>query len=371
MKVLHILNELRPSGAEVMLRIAGPLWKEHGVECGVLATGAAVGPFADQLAQAGYTIHHLPRTKTPAHFMAVARLVREHGYSVVHQHVEGAGYWYSTAALAASAGVVRTIHNNFLFSGWLRWVRGFQRRHLSRRGVVFAAIAPGVQANEKQRFGLPTRLVINWIDDRFMAPASGAERQKARRQFGFSDNDFVLVSVGNCSHVKNHSLVLDAMARCSDLAQLRYLHMGVEEEGEPERRHAGTLGLGQRVLFAGWSPDALPALRAADAYIMPSLFEGLTLAALEALATGLPALLAASPGLKDLEAFFPNLLYFDLHAQNAEQAIRTLAGEGPDARTERGRAYPGICKSHFSARRGVNDYVQLYKESSRAPLQVR
>jgi glycosyltransferase involved in cell wall biosynthesis len=366
MKVLHLLNELRPSGAEVMLRSAGPLWKEHDIECGVLGTAATVGPFAGQLAQAGYTIHHLPRTKTPAHFWAVARLIRQHGYSVVHQHLEGAGYWYSTAALAAGASVVRTIHNNFPFGGWLRRVRGFQRRHLARRGVLFASIAPGVQANEQARFGLATRLVINWIDDRFMSSVSAAERQQARRRFGFAEDQFVLVSVGNCSHVKNHTLVLDAIARCSDLAQLRYLHVGVEETGEPERSYAAGVGVDGKVLFVGWSTDALPALLAADAYVMPSLFEGLTLAALEALATGLPALLAASPGLKDLKAFFPNLLYFDLAPEDAARAIRVLAEEEPAVRFERAREYPGICKLNFSARRGVTDYVNLYRESRRA-----
>jgi glycosyltransferase involved in cell wall biosynthesis len=363
MKVLHILNELRPSGAEVMLRIAAPFWSEHGLECALLSTGDEPGPYAPELAAAGYRIHHLPRKKRPSHFADVRRLIVQQGYGVVHQHVEAAGYWYSTAALATGAAVVRTVHNNFPFDGWLRLVRGWQRRHLARRGVCFAAIAPGVRANELQRFGLQTELVLNWVAERFMAAPAPAQREQARRELGYADDDFVLVSVGNCSQVKNHAVILHALAACGDLPQLRYLHLGVEEPGHPERQLAARLGVAGKVRFAGWTPDALPLLHAADAYIMPSLFEGLSLAAIEALGTGLPGLLADVPGLADNAAFFPSLIYFAPAAAGAEQAIRQAVAEGAEARASRTRTYPDVCRRHFSARRGVSDYALLYREA--------
>lgn len=371
MKVLHILNELRPSGAEVMLRIAGPLWRDHGCECGVLATGPELGPFAPELAAAGYAIHHLPRSKKMSHFRDVRRLVRDHRYGVVHQHVEAAGYWYSTAALAGGAGVVRTVHNNFLFEGWLRRIRGWQRRHLASRGVRFASIAQGVKANEWNRFGLNTDLVLNWVADRFMAAPDAAQRHEARSRLGLDDDHFVLVSVGNCSKVKNHGVILEALALCRDLAQLRYVHVGVEEEGEPERQQARALGIDHQVTFAGWTSDALAHLHAADAYVMPSLFEGLSLAAIEALGTGLPGLLADVPGLKDNATFFPSLLYFPPTPVALAQAIRDIAGETPSERAARTAGYSDICQRTFSARRGVNDYVQLYRSARAAVTKSR
>ena len=49
MRVLHVLGELRASGAEVMFRDAMPLLRSFGVEPIVLSTGGYVGGFAQQL----------------------------------------------------------------------------------------------------------------------------------------------------------------------------------------------------------------------------------------------------------------------------------------------------------------------------------
>ena len=56
-RVLHVLNTLRQSGAEIMLKSAAPLWAEHGVSCEIVAIGEEPGPFAPELAEAGYPIH--------------------------------------------------------------------------------------------------------------------------------------------------------------------------------------------------------------------------------------------------------------------------------------------------------------------------
>lgn len=51
-RVLHILHELHPSGAEMMLYNAYPYW-EKDCECTILATGTDIGPFAEQLKKEG------------------------------------------------------------------------------------------------------------------------------------------------------------------------------------------------------------------------------------------------------------------------------------------------------------------------------
>ncbi len=53
LRVLHVLGELRPSGAETMLAVAAPAFAARGVEAEILSTGAAAGPYAARLAEAG------------------------------------------------------------------------------------------------------------------------------------------------------------------------------------------------------------------------------------------------------------------------------------------------------------------------------
>lgn len=361
MKVLHVLNELKPSGAETMLRSAAPYWREHGVTCEILATGAAEGEFAETLRTAGYLVHHLPRRRSPAYFLDFRRFVRDGGYSVVHQHAEGASYWFGLAALSAKAKLVRTVHNNFAFDGHLRWRRSLQRQHLQALGARFVAIAPGVQNNEQKRYGTTSDLVWNWIDTDHFRPISAEERAAARDRWGYSEKDLVLVTLGNCSVVKNHGAVIEALARTKDLNHLRYLHVGLEDKGCSERHLAGQLGVSQRVVFTGWMPNAREALAAADLYVMPSTYEGLGLAAIEALGVGLPALLSYVNGLRDLEPLFPDLIYAKPEAESIAQALRAFSKLGPKGRVGIATGYPKLVQENFGVARGVREYCEIYQ----------
>lgn len=361
MKVLHVLNELRPSGAETMLRCAAPHWKSHGVGCDILATGANEGPFADALRDVGYAIRHLPRQSSLGYFRNFRKLVRAHGYDVVHQHAEGASYWFALAAMSAGARVVRTIHSHFSFEGSLRWRRSIQRRHLAFQGVRHVSIAPGVQHNERERFGLRSELVLNWIDTSRFSAVTASERRAARQKWGFEEDSPVLISLGNCSKVKNHGLVLEAMARLHDFPQLRYLHVGLEDADGSERQLANRLGIADRVVFAGWLPNVREALAAADLYVMPSLYEGLGIAALEALGMGLPAVLARADGLSDLGPMFDGLMFAELEPESWAAAIRSFFLLDHDARIRLAADYPAIVSERFGPQRGVREYCSIYQ----------
>lgn len=365
MKVLHVLNELKPSGAETMLRSAAPYWKKHGVSCEILATGAVEGEFAENLRTAGYPVHHLPRRRSPAYFIDFRRFVRKGGYSLVHQHADRSSYWFGLAALSAGARLVRTMHTNFSFDGALRWRRALQRRHLQSLGARFVAIAPGVQMNEQDRFGITSELVWNWIDTDRFRPASSDERMAARARWGFTDQNLVLLSLGNCAKVKNHGAIIEALAHTRDLDGIRYLHVGMEDEARSERQLAEQLGVADRIEFCGWMPDAREALAAADLYVMPSLYEGFSIAALEALSVGLPALLAHVKGLRDLEPLFPGLFYAAPEPEALAQALRAFSGLTSKERANISSHYAEVVRQKFGVARGVSEYCNIYRLAER------
>lgn len=365
MKVLHVLNELKPSGAETMLRTAAPYWREHGVECEILATGLSEGEFAATLRGVGYPVHHLPRRRNPAYFMDFRRFVSEGGYTLVHQHAEGSSYWFGLAALSTGAGLVRTVHSNFAFEGNLRWRRAFQRRHLKSSGARFVSIATGVKKNELDRFGIETDLVWNWIDTERFQPIRTEERALARARWEFTEQDLVLVSLGNCAAVKNHTAIIEALACISDLPHVRYLHVGQEDSECSERQLAEKIGVGDRVRFCGWMPNPREALAAADLYVMPSLYEGLGLAALEALGVGLPALLARVNGLRDLCGLFPDLLYAFPEPDALAQELRAFDMLDPQERARMVSKYPQLVQENFGVARGVSEYCDVYRLASR------
>lgn len=359
MRVLHVLNELRPSGAEIMLRIAAPLFREQGIESELLSTGDTVGPYASALEEAGYRIHNIPFSRSPAFFLKVAHFIRRSGFDVIHFHAERAFIAYVLAARLAGCGkLVRTVHNNFNFRGTLRMRRGFERRWAERMGVCFIAIAPGVEQTERRLYGTSPLLILNWFDSTHFFPGNTGERAAARALFGIRDEEHVLVTIGNCSKVKNHAALIEALAQFAEIPW-RYLHVGEEEEGAPERAQAARLGIADRIRFVGAVGDVRPFLQAADLYVMPSLFEGIGIATLEALGVGLPALLAEVPGLVDFRQYLDDIHYCEPSPDGIAAALRPLLQRGPglDALVA---ARSAAVQQAFGARRGVLAYSSLY-----------
>lgn len=359
MKVLHVLNEVRPSGAEIMLRIAAPFFRENGVDCEILSTGESIGPYAAVLEAAGYRVHHIPFSRSPAFFLAVACLAKQSRFDLVHLHAERGFIGYVLALrMTGTSGLVRTVHNNFNFEGWLRVRRGFERRLAERLGVRFIAIAPGVEQTECRLYGTSPTLIPNWFDSAHFHPVAPNERAAARAAFGIRDDEYVMVSVGNCSAVKNHTALIEALARCTDFSW-RYLHVGLEEPGEPERALADKLGIADRILFIGAVADVRPILHAADLYVMPSHFEGFSIATLEAFAVGLPALLADVPGLADIRQYLGDVSYCEPSAEGIAAALRPLLRKGAGL-DDGAVARSAVIHQAFGAKRGVLAYSDLY-----------
>jgi glycosyltransferase involved in cell wall biosynthesis len=359
-RVLHVLSTLRSSGAEVMLEIAGPRWAKHEVSCGVLSTGRTLGPFADRLATAGYDIHHLPLASGARYLRSYIQLVREGRYHVVHVHRERGSFLHSLAPAAVGVGTVRTLHNSYPVNHWAgRQRRRLQRRLARKAGTAFVAIGETVAENERRSFANPTRRIDNWVDTARFRPPTPELRVDARRTFGLAPETRTLVTVGNCSRIKNHPALLHALAGLPPSLDWHLLHVGAEA-GEPgERALAEQLGIRDECSFLE-RVDPLSALRAADLFVMPSLFEGLGLATVEALSTGLPALLTSVPGNRDLEGLAERTFWSaPTAAAIRAELIRALATETTPSKAETHLQHEAVAAKYAPAA-GVAAYCDLY-----------
>lgn len=362
LRVLHVLGELRPSGAETMLAVAAPTFSARGVASEILSTGATAGPYAAHLAAAGYGIQHLPFAKSPAFFFRLWRLLRRGDYDALHIHTERAAFWIGLAGLAAGVpSILKSIHNNFAFTGNLRVRRMLQRHLMALLGMRQVAVGRAVQETERRHYRLETDLVNNWFDVERYRPPSQAERAAARAALGLREGQVVLASVGNCNGFKNHGELLRALALLPAGRRPVWLHAGAEEVGGPERALARDLGVEGCVRFLGSLPDPRRALHAADGYVMPSLREGLSISALEALATGLPAILADVDGLRELGEAFPGVRLAAPRAPALAAAIEGFMAEGAEDRWRAARRHPAVARQAYGVESGVGGYLRLYR----------
>jgi len=304
MRVLHILNEINFSGAEVMLNLAAPLFKKEGIELHVLSTGKERGSYSKILENAGYKLHHIPFSKTPQYFWLLYKELKNEKFDVVHIHPERAFVWHALIAkFSGVKNIIRTVHSIFNFNGILR-VRKYIARWFARiiLKVKFHSISDSVALIEKENFNNPTTKIYNWIDEnKFYPITSKDEKQQLRKQLGIKEDQFVIISVGSCSAVKRHYVIIEALSKIlQKVNNVIYLHLGNGELTKEEIRLAKELGILKNIIFTGPKKNVRDYLVASDLFIMVSEYEGLSIASLEAICCGLPLVVTDTYGLRDV-----------------------------------------------------------------------
>jgi glycosyltransferase involved in cell wall biosynthesis len=363
-RLLHILGELKPSGAEVMYHAAAEMWRREGIHGEILSIGQTPGAMAAVLEADGYRIHHLPFSKSPLHLLRVYRLLLRNRFDVVHIDVERGNFWYGLLAfLAATPRTFRTVHSVFAFNGFLKARRRWQRRLLRLLGLTTISIGDSVFANELQTFGNPTLRIPNWFDNRRFVPPTAAERQAGRARLQIANNSLVLVSIGNCAPLKNHAAILRALATLPANSPTIYLHVGTEDLDHSERGLAAELGVTEKVIFHGFAEDVVPLLHAADVYVMPSCHEGFSCAVLEALGSGLPAILSDVPGLRDIGSVWTGVCWTGISPESIANAVLSVHRMSAEQRREIGLQGSDAIHRNFGIENGARKYAELYKTS--------
>ena len=361
LKVLHVLGELRPSGAEVMLKLAAPLWIKKGVELHVLALGINLGPYAAQLREAGFSVHHVPMERGIklinglCHYWKILRAINP---SIVHVHQESLSLFMVLFSWRLGCLVFRTIHNNFCFSGILRLQKTIERYLCRKMGCKHIAVSSSVQKNEKLRLLNPSEIIWNWFDTQFYRIPSGNEKKDALQKLGIPKKKKVLVSIGNGSDVKNYIEIVRMLKKIQN-PELYYLQVGFEHPEKKDRKEAEVLGISGQIRWCGPQENVRNYLWAADYYVMPSLFEGLSIASVEALACGLPCYFADVPGLKDLAEVGIQAFWVAPKAESLATSFKRRRSKTRD----QGARNSKLVREFFSLDKGAASYLRAWEKS--------
>jgi glycosyltransferase involved in cell wall biosynthesis len=198
--------------------------------------------------------------------------------------------------------LVATIHGHTPIMGRNTRLRGRLRTSLMARVVQrFTSINP---ENTSVLVGLGVRRdhvyeIPNGVDMTVFRPAGPADRDAARSELGLGADEFVVVYIGRLVSWKRVDLLIDAWSRLEPADRGRLLIVGDGQEAPALRAAAQRVGADVRM--EGSSDRPVIYLRAADVYVNPSgdnrlQGEGLSVALLEAMATGVPPIVTQGPG---------------------------------------------------------------------------
>lgn len=168
-------------------------------------------------------------------------------------------------------------------------------------------------------------------------------RNKYRAELNI-DNNFILGHVGRFNAIKNHAFLLDVFAKTSQAnSDAVLLLVGDGPLLSDMKLKANELGLKNKIIFLGNRTDVSQLLSAMDAFIFPSINEGLGIVAVEAQTSGLPCLVSdALPqevkltnnlhflSLDESANFWANKINKITLAENREQKHLEISKQGYD-----------------------------------------
>lgn len=257
------------------------------------------------------TIYNIPFERSPfslknfVAYRALKKLIREGGYDVVHCNTPVGGILSRMAAnklrKQGKVTVVYEAHGFHFYQGgskknWLLWYP--IEKWFSRYTDVLITINQMDYSLAKEKFEAKTVEHIPGVGldlSRFMT----AEKETSLRdEFGLSNDTKIVFSVGELNKNKNHQVIIRAIAHLND-PKIHYFLAGNGPLKDELSALATELGISERVHFLGYRRDIPSLLKNADVYAFPSLREGLGMASIEAMATGLPLVTSNRHGIND------------------------------------------------------------------------
>ncbi len=204
-------------------------------------------------------------------------------------------------------------------------------------------------------------VIPSGVDVRRFGVANG-DREAVRREWGVEPQDPVVVVVGALVRRKGHAVLLEAARRlAARRIRARYVLCGDGVERGVLERLAHDAGLGDAVRFAGWRGDVPRQLAAADVVAVPSLQEGLGVAALEAMAAGRPVVASRVGGLAEVVQDGETGWLVPPGDPGALAHALMQALVDPECRRSRGEAARLRVTREFSMTRMASDNETLYR----------
>lgn len=234
-------------------------------------------------------------------YRQVLKLMQTNRYAFVHCHSPIGGVCGRLAGHKTHTKVIYTAHGFHFYKGapLLNWFYYPIEKYFSSYTDVLITINKEDYARATAKFHATTVYYIPGVGvDTEKFHNCKMDKSVKRTELGIPQNAFLLLSVGELDNRKNHQVVIKALGRIQD-PNIFYIIAG---KGPLEREYkeiAKQNGIAHNVILLGPRTDINELCKAADVFVHPSVREGLGIAPLEGMASGLPLISSYVNGIKD------------------------------------------------------------------------
>jgi glycosyltransferase involved in cell wall biosynthesis len=301
-RVLLLIKGLGRGGAEMILSSAAAHLNRQRFRYEV----AYLLPWKDSLAAdlraAGMDVNCLDGARGVGWIARLRDLIRQRDIDLVHAHSPYPAIGARLSLRGWPGKMVYTEHGVWeRYRAPTYWANAAT---FSRNDRVFA-VSDHVRRSIRYPGALrflplpPVETLYHGID--VSAVVSEGRRDGVREDLGIPQGAPVVVTVANFRALKGHRYLLRAAPRVlRTIPEARFVLVGQGPLLEQSQHEAARLGIESRVFFTGFREDVPRLVAAADLFVLPSRHEGLSIALLEAMALGKPAVVTDAGGLPEV-----------------------------------------------------------------------
>lgn len=185
---------------------------------------------------------------------------------------------------------------------------------------------------------------------------SAATALKKREELGFSSSDFVVGNVGRFSKQKNHVFLLDIFEEV--LRQAPHAKLLLVGDGELKKEIEKKIQykrMSDKVVILSNRNDVPELLQAMDVFLFPSLYEGLSIALIEAQAAGLPCFVSNSIDEESIVSRNVKMLSLNFSPKEWASTLLQYSDE------ERNSGFNSVKNAGYDIESTINKLVSMYQ----------
>lgn len=298
-RIALMLETDGPGGAEVMLLQLAESLRSRGHHVTPVGPRGREGWLSGDFRARGFEVsqYDLRHPLDVRGYRELRQILIDRRIEIAHSHEFTMAVYGGLAAKGLGIPHVITMHgDSWSLKAWRRRV-ALKWAFRNSRAVIAVSRATHEHLTTTLRLA----------PERILAIANGikftpGDRARVRAELGLGAHDVLVVAVGNLIERKGHIVLLRALASLQGAAAAVPWHVAIAGSGEEEenlRRFAAERGIASRVHLLGHRQDIPDLLAAADIYTMPSLWEGLPVALLEAMFARLPVVASGVSGIPE------------------------------------------------------------------------
>jgi glycosyltransferase involved in cell wall biosynthesis len=299
--IFQMLESDGPGGAEMVVFQLAEELRRRGHSVVPVGPCDGVGWLGDKFRAAGFEPQTYVEGRPPDLILVrhLAQMMRRFGADAVHSHEFSMAVYGAAAARRVGIPHVITMHGHQTMTAALR--RRIAVRWAFRRSAANLAVSSATQRQLMADLGIgPDRLSVirNGVPEREGNP------EPVRRELGLEPDEVLLLAVGNLDYRKGHLVLLEALEhlRAGGLDARWRVAIAAGRGGDERPKleaFAAEHGFAERLHILEQRSDIPDLQAAADVFCMPSRWEGLPLAILEAMLAGNPVVASETSGIPE------------------------------------------------------------------------